>query len=71
MGKRYKKKLKLPYAKDQYVVDWENKIIYLIGSYMRAMALSIKREELTPPGFTIKLGTKEEVDQIRKEIKNA
>ena len=68
--RRKHKKLKLRWSKDQYVVDDKTKTIYLIGSFMRAMMISNKRDTLVP-GYTIKLGTKEEVEQLRKEIDDA
>ena len=48
------KKPKVPYPVDQYFIDEEEKVIWLMGSWIRSMALKGRRETLVP-GYEIKL----------------
>lgn len=47
-------KNEIPWHKDDYYVDEDAKVIWLSGSFMRAMALRGKRETIVP-GYEIKL----------------
>ena len=49
-----KKKPKIPWPKDQYYLDKKNKIIWLMGSFMRSMMLRGQRTTKVP-GYEIKL----------------
>ena len=58
-----------PWDESQYCIDEENKIFWLLGSWSRAMALAHKPGHAeSVPGYTIKLCTKDELENIRKEI---
>ena len=48
------KKPSIPWHESDYYLDEENKIIWLMGSFMRAMALKGKRDTIVP-GYEIKL----------------
>ena len=49
-----KKKPKIPWPKDQYYLDKKNKVIWLMGSFMRSMMLKDRRKTAVP-GYEIKL----------------
>ena len=57
---------KIPWDKDQYLIDQKTDTIYLIGSYMRAMALRNRRDTIVP-GYTIKLCKKSELEKMNAE----
>ena len=48
------KKTKIPWPEDQYYLDEENKVIWLMGSFMRSMMLRDQRKTKVP-GYEIKL----------------
>ncbi len=57
-------KLKLPYPKDEYHVDEDNKIIWLLGSLSRAWA----RKALSAKyGYEIKLATQDYINQLNAQ----
>ncbi len=47
-------KTKIPWSEDQYYLDEENKVIWLMGSFMRSMMLRDQRKTKVP-GYEIKL----------------
>ena len=47
-------KAKIPWSEDQYYLDEENKVIWLMGSFMRSMMLRDQRKTKVP-GYEIKL----------------
>jgi hypothetical protein len=58
------KKPKVPYPEDQYFIDEDEKVIWLMGSWIRSMALKNRRETLVP-GYTIKLCQYEYVQGLK------
>ena len=58
------KKPKVPYPVCEYYIDEENKVIWLIGSFMRAMCLRGRREDLVP-GYTIKLAVASYINELK------
>jgi hypothetical protein len=62
------KKPKVPYPEDQYFIDEDAKEIWLMGSFMRSMALKGKRETLVP-GYTIKLAQYTYIQGLKKGAK--
>ena len=46
--------VKIPWDKSQYVLDKEEKVVYLRGSFMRAMALHHRKDDPVP-GWDVKL----------------
>ena len=46
--------VKVPWDKSQYVLDEEEKVVYLLGSFMRSMALHHRKDDPVP-GWDVKL----------------
>ena len=44
----------IPWPESEYYLDEENKVLWLMGSFMRSMMLKDRRETAVP-GYTIKL----------------
>ena len=55
------KRSPIPWPESEYYLDEENKVIWLMGSFMRSMMLKDRRETAVP-GYTIKLA---QYDYIR------
>ena len=62
------KKPRVPYPEEQYFIDEDEKVIWLMGSFMRSMALRGKRETLVP-GYTIKLAVFKYIQELKGEDK--
>ena len=62
MSKR--KKPKIPWPVNEYYVDEENKVIWLMGSFMRSMMLANRREEAVP-GYEIKLCQQKYIHELK------
>ena len=54
----------IPWPKSEYYLDEENKVLWLMGSFMRAMMLK-NRRETTVPGYTIKLCQHEYIQELK------
>ena len=53
---------KIPWHPNDYVIDEANKDIWLVGSFMRAMALRNRRTTIVP-GYEVKLCTQSELEK--------
>ena len=60
------KKPAIPWPTDEYYIDEEEKVIWLMGSYMRSMMLRDRRTT-TVPGYEIKLAKYEEIQGLKKD----
>ena len=59
---------KVPWDKSQYYVDEEEKTVWLLGSFMRAMALHHRTDDPVP-GYQVKLLTKSELEKKKNAEK--
>jgi len=57
-------KLKLPYPKDEYHVDYDEKVIWLRGSLSRAWA---RKGMSAQYGYEIKLATQAYIDELKSQ----
>ena len=57
-------KLKLPYPKEEYFVDDDNKVIWLLGSLTRAWARKAMSARF---GYEIKLATQAYIDELKSQ----
>ena len=63
-----KKKKKLPWTEDQYVILEDRKEIWLRGSFMRAMYLkSAQKEKEICPGYSVKLACQDFIDRLKAD----
>ena len=58
-----------PWDKSQYCIDEERKIVWLLGSFMRAMSLHHRTDDPVP-GYKVCLCTNDELINKRKEIQD-
>ena len=56
----------IPWEKSQYVLDKEEKVVYLRGSFMRSMSLH-HREDDPVPGYEIKLVHSSTIDKLKND----
>ena len=58
--------VKVPWDKSQYVLDKEEKVVYLRGSFMRAMALHHRKDDPVP-GWEVKLVGEETIQKLNDD----
>jgi hypothetical protein len=63
-----RKKPAVPWPEDQYYIDEEEKVIWLMGSFMRSMMLRDRRTTVVP-GYEIKLATYKGIQGIKNDAK--
>ena len=59
---------KVPWDKSQYYIDEQEKTVWLIGSFIRAMALG-HRKDNPVPGYKVKLLTKSQLEDKKNAKK--
>ena len=60
------KKPAIPWPSDEYYIDEKEKVIWLMGSFMRSMMLKDRRTT-TVPGYEIKLAQYEYIQGLKKD----
>ena len=59
---------KIPWNKTEYIINEEEKVVWLRGSFMRAMALRDRRDTIVP-GYQVKLCTSKELEKMKNAEK--
>ena len=56
----------VPWSVDQYVIDTEDKVVYLQGSFMRSMALHHRKDDPVP-GYEVKLVAGDTMEKLKAD----
>ena len=60
------RKTKVPWPEDEYYLDKEDKVVYVMGSFMRSMMLAHKESDPVP-GYQVKLVHFETVKRLKRD----
>ena len=57
---------RIPWDKSEYVLDKEEKVVYLRGSFMRSMALHHRKDDPVP-GYEVLLCAPSTIDKLKAD----